>query len=411
MRHRRPFGRAFLTVLGPGLVSGAADTDPTTVATLAVVGATTGYRLAWQTLLLLPMLATIQIISARLGVICGESLQQLSRRRYGVQVGLLLAVSVLVVNLVTLAADVEAAAAGLGLLCSLPWRLFVAPVVLLVLGLLWLGSYEWVERTLTCVLLLFAAYIGAAILAHPNWVHILRETLLPPLSLDRPYIEGALAILGTTLTSYVYIWLTIAQAERRDAARRVAPAQAEAAFGMLCSVAVFWFILVGTGATLGQQQRSVQTAQDAAAALQPVAGHVAATLFAVGLCASAALALPIIAATSGYVLAQQYGWPSGLSLRPRQATRFYAIIAGVTLLAGIVALIGVPPIRLLFWASLAGGIATPVGLALLLLLARDRAVMGSQRIGRRLAAIGWGTTALVTIVGVFFLGQQLARLA
>jgi Mn2+/Fe2+ NRAMP family transporter len=389
--------RELLGTLGPGFISGASDNDPTTVGTLAVVGATTRYGLSWLVLFLLPMLASVQIISARVGIVTHRSLQEVVRGRYRLVAAQVLLVSVLAVNLITIGADLEAGAAALGLLIPVAWRLFVAPYALVLLALLVFGTYRKIERVLSYVLLVFVVYVAAAVLAHPNWGTVLRDTVVPHLSLSKTYVEGALSLLGTTLTSYAYVWETIEQSEKRLHVERLGLAQADAGVGMIAAVAIFWFILIATAATLGVHHQSVQTAQDAARALQPAAGRLASALFGVGLLASS-------------VLAQQLHWRSGLSERFHRARPFYLAVGVALLLAVGIALAGVSAIDLLFWAGIAGGLGTPISLAFLLSVARDRTVMGERRIGPLLLVLGWGTALVVSAASLYFLWQTLAGL-
>jgi Mn2+/Fe2+ NRAMP family transporter len=403
----KPLGwRSYLTALGPGLISGASDNDPTTVGTLAVVGATTTYGLSWLTLLIYPMLASVQIISAQVGVVAKQGLQGVVRTTYGRRWGLLLLSSVLAVNLITIGADLEAGAAALGLLFHLAWQWLVIPYGLAMLGLLLVGSYRAVERILRFVLLVFIAYIISAFLAHPNWSAVLQATVLPPISLDSAYVQGALSLLGTTLTSYAYVWESIEEAEEQTPLRALGLARADAGVGMFFAVAIFWFILISTGATLGVHHQPVQTAQQAAQALAPVAGPLAAYLFAIGLLASAILAVPVLAATTGYILGEEFGWSRGLSQPLRVCRRFYLTVSGAILVGMVVSFLGISPITLLFWSGIVGGLGTPISLVFLLLVARDHHVMDGHPIGKWLTLLGWGTTILIGVISLYFLYQQ-----
>lgn len=398
--------RDYIRALGPGIISGASDNDPTTVATMSVLGASTMYRLSWLVVLIYPMLATIQIISASVGVVCKRGLQRIVAKEYGRGWGLLLLVSVVAVNLVTLGADLEGGAAALGLIFGVDWRWFVIPFAAATLGMLLFGSYPIVQRVLQYVLLVFVAYIVSAFFAHPNWGQVLHDTILPSVSFNNTYIQGALALLGTTLTSYAYVWETIEEAEQRPPITELGLAQADAGFGMFFAVGIFWFILISTGATLGVHNTQVQTAQQAAQALKPVAGPIAGYLFATGLLASAILAVPVLAATTAYVVGQEFGWRSSLSSSIWRARRFYGALAAALLIGVGVSFAGVSPIQLLYWSGIVGGIATPVSLVFLLLVARDHTIMGEHPIGRTLTVIGWGTTLLISAISLYFLWQQ-----
>ncbi|HEY2665834.1 MAG TPA: divalent metal cation transporter [Actinomycetota bacterium] len=391
---------------GSGLIAGASDIDPTTVATMAVIGATTVYGLSWLTILIFPILAVIQAISARIGVVTHEDLQYLVKHRFGRWSQLLLLGSILAVTVITIAADLEAGAAALGLLTHLSSRWLVIPLAALILGLLFIGSYDEFQRVLRYVLLLLLAYVVAAFLAHPNWSDVLRHTLVPTFKPNKDYIAGALALLGTTLTSYVYVWQTIEEAEDRRPLAWLRLEEADAVSGILFAVAVMWFILIASAATLGVHHLQVQTAQDAAQALVPVAGKYAAYIFGAGLLGSALLALPVLLATTAYVVGAEFDWPRGLSLRPRHAPAFYAVAVAAMALGIALAFAGVSPIRLLFVASIAGGIGTPVGLVLLVLVASDPGLMRDHALGGALKAAGWLIVLGVSLVSVVYLVQQ-----
>ncbi|MGH2449235.1 MAG: NRAMP family divalent metal transporter [Chloroflexota bacterium] len=397
---------AYLRALGPGIISGASDNDPTTVGTMAVLGATTVYGLSWLTILIYPMLAVIQMISAQVGVVAKQGLQRVVRERYGRRWGFLLLASLLVVNLITIGADLEGGAAALGLLFHVSWQWFVIPFAAVMLTIITLGSYRALENVLQYVLLVFVAYMAAAFLARPDWVAVFQATIHPALKFNSTYVQGALALLGTTLTSYAYVWQTIEEAEEKPKVSELGLQRADAGVGMIFAVAIFWFILISTGATLGIHHKHVATAQQAAQALVPVAGPLAGDIFALGLLASAILAVPVLAATSGYVLGHEFGWKVGLSRKIGECPAFYGAVAGATAIAVIISFVGVSPIQLLFVAGMAGGLGTPVSLAFLLLASRDKQVMGNHRMNPVLLAMGWVTLVVVTLVSLFFLAQQ-----
>ena len=248
--------------------------------------------------------------------------------------------------------------------------------------LVW-GSYAAIERVLNIVLLIFLTYIVAAFLAHPTGPGA-HETVLPHLSLSRTYMTGAIALLGTTLTSYAYVWESIETAQERQPLRRLGLVQVDAGVGMIAAGVIFFFIVVCTGATLGAHHPPIQvrTAQDAAAALAPAAGRAASLIFGIGLLASAILAVPVLAGTSAYVMAEAFGWRGDLDARFGQARPFYvALLLSLAIGVGIT-LFGVSPIKLLFFSSIAGGLGTPFTLAMMMLAARSRKAMGEHRIGR-----------------------------
>lgn len=403
---RRP--REVLAVLGPGLIAGLSDNDPTTVASLAVIGATTTFGLLWLVVLVVPMLVVVQLIAAAVGVCARAGLEDAVRARYGRTWALVALLLVLAVNLLTLAADLEGGAAALGLMTGLSYGWFILPFAVVVGALLLWGTYEIVQRALRWVLLVFLAYPASAILAHANWGAVLRHSVVPHLAGSADYVAAAIALLGTTLTSYAYVWETISLAEERPPLRRLGLVQVDAGIGMVMAGLLFWFIVVATGTTLGTHHAPVQTAEDAAAALAPAAGRYASLIFAVGLLASAILAVPVLAGTSAYVMAEAFGWRASLDAAFHRARAFYGALLASLTIGTAITLLGVPPITLLFWSSIASGLATPVTLILMLLIARDRQTMAGHPVGKGMAILGWLVVAVVTAAGGAFLWQTLA---
>ena len=409
MNWRRPGGRRrsslrrLLQSIGPEVVSAASDNDPTNVGTAAAVGAQTAYQLSWVALLVAPLLGVVLTIAAQVGAVARDDLQSLTLRRYGRGVAAILLVSVVVVNLITIAADLQAGAAGIGLLAGVGSRWLVMPLGAALAGLLLAGKYDQVVAVLRYLLLGFAAFGAAAILAHPDWPRLLKASLVPALSLRPGEVAGGLALLGTTLTSYVYVWETIGRGveeppDRTTEGSGLARARAGAVVGAVFTAVILWFMLVASAATLGRHHQPVTSAQDAAGALRPLAGSAAADLFAAGLVTSAVVALPVLMATTAYVVGAQFGWRRGLSEGIGRARAFYAVLVASVALALAVSLAGISVIGMLVAASVIGGFGTPVGLVILVRLARDPRVMGPRPISRRLAIAGW---AVAVIVGGF----------
>jgi Mn2+/Fe2+ NRAMP family transporter len=399
----RRFLPRFLRGIGPEVLAAASDNDPTNVGTAAAVGAQTGYQLTWVALLVAPLLAVTLSIAAQVGMIARDDLQSLTRKHYGRSVAALLLVSVVLVNLVTTAADLMAGAAGIGQLVGLDYRWLVAPLGVGLTALLLIGRYDKVVVLLRYLLLGFGAFVVAAFMARPDWGLVLHATVVPVLS-TRTAV-ASLALIGTTLTSYVYVWETIGRGveEEPDQTRTgLTRAKGGAVIGAVVTAALLWFMLVVCAATLGRDHVRVSSAAQAAVALKPLAGQAAADVFAVGLIASAVVALPVLMATTAHVVGAQFAWPRGLSEGIGKARGFYAALAVSVGLAMILALAGVTVIGMLEAASVIGGLGTPVGLVLLVRLARDPRVMGTQPISRRLAASGWAVAAAVAGFSVLF---------
>jgi Mn2+/Fe2+ NRAMP family transporter len=391
---------------GAGIVAGASDNDPTTVATLAVIGSTTVYELGWLTLLIIPMLAVIQTIAAKIGAVSKKGLEDCVRRTYGKFWATLALGAFLIVNVLTLAADLEGGGAALQLLSNVDYRWWLIPLGAVTLAMLIFGSYVAIERVLRYTSLLFFTYIASAILAHPNWGDVLYHSFVPHFDFRPAMVSGTLALLGTTLTAYGYVWETIEVAEEKPPLRRLGLVQVDAALGIIVAGITFWFILVATGATLGVHHRTVQTAGEAAQALVPLAGKYAALIFAIGLLGSALIAIPVIAGTSAYVAAEMFGWRHSLDAKFNRARAFYLTLSGCMVLGILIGLAGVPPIQLLYFSGIAGGIATPLTMALMLLVARNPHVMHQRRVAPWLVGAGWCVTAIVTLATGIYLYQS-----
>jgi Mn2+/Fe2+ NRAMP family transporter len=408
-RRRSPHGGwAYVRTSGSGLIAGAADIDPTTVATLVVIGATTVFGLSWLIVLTLPLLAVIQMISARVGMMSRRDLQGCVAQRFGRWPRTALLGSVVVVTVITIAADLEGGAAALGLLFHTDFHWWILPLAAAVVGLLLAGSYGAVVAVVKFVLLGLLAYVASALLAHVRWSDVAHATLVPNFHFTSEWTLGALALLGTTLTSYVYVWQTIEDSHSDRPISALGVNQVGAVSGMVFAVIVFWFILVSTGATLGVHHQRVDTAGQAAQALRPLAGSLASDIFALGLLASALVALPILVATAAYVVGSDYNWERGLSKPIRHAPRFYSALAVSVVLGAAIAFSGVSPIRILFVAGVVSGIASPLGLVFLLLVAADRDIMRQHPIPGWLKTAGWAVTALMVAATLTYLAEQLA---
>lgn len=388
---------------GPGLVSGASANDPTTVGSIAVVAAATGYRAAWLVVLLLPMLALVQSIAASVAAVSQQSLQQAIAKTYGRFWSVLAGFTIVAVGLLTLGADVRAGADALALFTRVPSAYFVIPLVAVAGWLLATRSYMRIERILASFTLVFLFYVAAAILAKPDWGAVAHAIFVPYVDFSNAFVFGALALLGTTLTGYVYFWESIEVAERRPEPAQFGAVTADAVLGMLVAGSSFLFILIATAATAGKHHLAIQTAADAATALKPLAGAADEQLFGAGLFASAAIAIPVIAATNGYVVAQTFGWRASLALEPRDARPFYGAIFGSLAVAGVLAFLPISTMAFLYWASIVAGISTPITLGLMLLLARNRTRMRGRPLKPVIVCAGWAVTGLVALSAVGFI--------
>lgn len=398
-----PAGATF----GAGIVAGASDNDPTTVATLAVIGSTTTYELGWLALAIIPMLAVIQAIAAQVGAVSKKGLEDCVRSQYGRGWAVAALTALLIVNVLTLAADLEGGGAALALLTHVKYTWWLIPLGALTIVVLVFGKYAAIERVLRYVALLFLTYVGAAFMARPDWHAVLWSSFVPHFDLRPATVAGALALLGTTLTAYAYVWETIEQSEEKPPLRRLGLVQVDAALGIVVAGLTFWFILIATGATLGVHHTPVDTAEQAASALAPVAGKYASVVFGVGLLGSALVAIPVIAGTCAYVASEMFGWRHSLDASFSRAREFYVTLIACVAIAVAIGFAGVKPITLLFFSGVAGGIATPLTIALMLLVGRNANVMKRAQVSPWLVAAGWCVFGVVTGATVTYLAQTL----
>ncbi|HET7510997.1 MAG TPA: divalent metal cation transporter, partial [Solirubrobacterales bacterium] len=336
------------------------------------------------------------------------------RRHYSRQ---LLYVSVLVLtiaNTINAGADIGAIAAGINLLVPVKPALLIIPIALVIVAFQIWGSYRLIANTFKWLALALLAYIGAAFFAHPDAREVLRATFVPTLHLDSAYLATLVAILGTTISPYLFFWQASQEVEeevslgRRTLRQRKGATDGElrwagwdVGIGMLFSNIVFYFIILATAATLHQAGKTdIQSAADAAAALRPLVGGGATFLFAVGIIGSGILAVPILTGSSAYAVAEAFGWEYGLEKKPRRARRFYAIILASTGVGLLINFLGINPIKALFWTAVLNGFLAPPLLVVVLRIANNRKVMKDRVNGLWANAFGWLTTLVMTAAAV-----------
>jgi Mn2+/Fe2+ NRAMP family transporter len=402
---KQGFGKA----IGLGIVTGAADDDPSAIGTYASAGAQFGTQILWMAPVVLPMMFTVVYLSSKLGQVSGRGLFHVIRDFYPRWLLWSVLAGVMIGNTIEAAADLGGMAAALGIFIplSFPWVVALVAVVLLALQVF--GSYATIQAIFRWLALALLAYVAAALLAGPNPGDVLSGTLIPSVRFDREFLSIVVAIIGTSLSAYIYTWESNQQVEEKiehgksRLSQRIGTSNAELAqsrrdvlIGMLFSNAVMYFIIMSTGATLhAHGQTNIETAAQAAEALRPVAGPGASVLFTVGIIGVGFLAVPVMTAGAAYDLAQAFGWRSSLHARPREAPQFYWAIVGLTAVAVVLNFLGFNPMRALVWSGTVQGFSTPPLLLLLMLMTNNRRIMGDKVNSRWMNALGWITTAAV----------------
>lgn len=400
--------------LGPGLVTGVADDDPSGISTYTVTGATHGYSLLWTSLVTLPMNFAVQSICARIGVVTGEGLSANIARHYGKRWLRVIVALLFVANVVNIAADIGAIAAVIALLTPLPAALVVAPIGLGIAAIEVAVPYPQFARYLKILTLVVFAYVLGAFAASPDWGAALKGTIAPRLTLDRTTLATLVALLGTTISPYLFFWQTSQEAEE-ERARGVLPtrltadevrplvraANADVGFGMVMANAGFYFVVLTAAAALyGSGGRDIETAADAAAALRPLAGDAASLLFALGILGTGLLAIPVLAGSVAYASAELFDWPEGLNETFRRAPQFYVVIILATCGGAGIVFSPMPEMQALYVAAIVNGAIAPVLLVFLMVSAHDPKILGAFRPGWFTLAIGWTTAGVMGLAAI-----------
>jgi NRAMP (natural resistance-associated macrophage protein)-like metal ion transporter len=398
-----------LSVLGPGLISGASDDDPTAIATYSQAGAKFGYQLGWLSLLCFPIMAVVQEVSGRIGRTTGQGLAANIRRHYPPWLLLGCVLLLLCANIVAIGADLGAMADVVRLLVGGPHLLYVVLFGALCIGMQIFMAYTRYVAILKWTTLSLLAYFAAALLANVSWSDVLRG-FWPRLSLDRDWITTVVAIFGVAISPYIFFWQSAQEAEdQRVKPKREplveAPEQAPAALerirldtwvGMAVATLVGLAIMVTTAATLhAQGVTDVQSSAQAAEALRPVAGGFAFGLFALGIIGTGLLAVPVLAGSAAYAIGEARRWRVGLAREPDEAKSFYATLAFAGAVGVAFNFAGVDPMRALYWSAVVNGVVAVPVLALMMLMASRASVMGDFTIGLPLRIVGWAAVGLM----------------
>ena len=415
---KQPVRPRLRDIMGPGLITGASDDDPSGIATYSQVGAQFGYGLGWTLVFSYPLMCAIQQISAQIGRVTGQGLAGNLRRHAPawllyVVVGLLL-----IANTINIGADVGAMAAALRLLIGGPALLYVALFTVASVLLQVFVRYSRYVSLLKWLTLSLLAYVATVFVVNVPWLEVLPQLAVPRIGFSGDALTSVVAVLGTTISPYLFFWQAgeEVEAERENPNARPlkrAPEQAphemqrirlDTYVGMAISNLIALFIVITAAATLhAHGVTDIQTSSQAAEALRPIAGRFAFTVFALGIIGTGLLALPVLAGSAAYALGEARRWPVGLARLPGQARAFYATIAVATVLGALLNLTPIDPVRALFWSAVVNGVVAVPVMAAMMLLSRRRVVMGRFTLGRRLTAMGWLATLVMaaTTVGMF----------
>jgi NRAMP (natural resistance-associated macrophage protein)-like metal ion transporter len=404
--------------LGPGLITGAADDDPSGIATYSQAGAQFGFHTLWTVVFTYPLMVGIQMVSARIGRVTGHGLASNIRRHFPRPVLYAIVALLVVANTINIAADIAAMGDALVLLVGGPRHVYVVVIGMLCLLLQVFLTYQRYVRYLKWLTLALLAYVVLVLTVHIPWQEVAARTVTPHFALTAEYLTVVVALFGTTISPYLFFWQASQEVEELDAdpaANALADAPAGAAkhlrrikidtyLGMGFSNIVAFCIILGTAATLHVAGvTEIQTSAQAAEALRPLAGDFAFLLFAMGIIGTGMIAVPVLAGSAAYAVAETFEWKHGLDLKLLEAREFYAIIALATLGGVALDFSPIDPIQALFWSAVFNGvIAVPI-MVVMMLLADDSKVMGRFTVTRRLKALGWlATGTMAAAVAAMF---------
>lgn len=401
--------RPVLRSLGLGLISGAADDDPSAIGTYASAGAKFGFSLLWAAPVLFPMMVSVTYLCSKVSQVTGQGLFEVIREHYPRWLLRVTLIGVVIGNAIEAGADLGGIAAGINVLVPVPIPLIVFGVAALVLGFQVFGSYELIRNIFRWLALALLAYVGSAFLAKPPMLSVLKGTFLPEIHFNHEFLAILVAMIGTSLSAYLYTWQSnqeveeeISMGRKRLEDRRgttlaeINHAKWDIILGMLFSSIMIYFIMLSTAATLHKAGKTdISSAAQAAQALVPLAGKGAGLLFALGMVGVGFLAIPVMTTGAAYDLCQTFGWKYGLHAKPKEAKEFYASIAIVTLVGAALNFLGINPMKALVWAGIVQGISTPPLMLFIMLITNNRKIMGRWVNSRGMNILGWITTAAI----------------
>ncbi|HEY2660027.1 MAG TPA: divalent metal cation transporter [Caulobacteraceae bacterium] len=404
-----------LQILGPGLITGASDDDPSGIATYSQAGAQFGYDLNWSLLLSLPLMCAIQEISARIGRVTGRGIAGNLKKHYPVAVVYSLVSLLVVANIINLGADLGAMAAGLKLLVGGPAWLYVAGFGLLCILLEVFVRYSRYVRALKWLTLSLFAYVGVALVVHVPWGSVATHLVLPAISFKADYLTVVVAVLGTTISPYLFFWQAEEEVEDVEECAtskplKGSPGGARAEFkrirldtyiGMAFSNLVALFIVISAAATLhAHGVTNIQTSAQAAEALRPVAGQFVFLIFASGIIGTGLLAVPVLAGSAAYALGEVFDWSVGLARKPNKAKAFYGAVALATVLGALLNFSPIDPIKALFWSAVINGVVAVPVMVMMMHLSSHKAAMGEFTLPVGLKIMGWLSTIAMSLAAV-----------
>jgi Mn2+/Fe2+ NRAMP family transporter len=410
----------FLQLLGPGLITGASDDDPSGIGTYAQVGSQFGYGLLWTALFTFPLMSAVQELCARIALQTGVGLGISLRRKYPAWLVGIAITGLLVANTLNIGADLGAVAAGGSLLSHgmLAGLWLIVPVALLIIAMQVFATYATIFKIFKWLTLALFAYVITAFFAHPQLAEVIKSTLIPHIELSKGFIMALVAVLGTTISPYLFFWQASSEVDELLAAGATQPitgrrglrrnelqaARMDILIGMAFSNLVMYFIILTSAAVLHAHGKTdIQTAGQAAAALAPLAGPFAFIVFAVGMIGAGLLAIPILAGSAAYGLKEVLGMRGNLASKPQYRPTFYLILTAATIGGVLMNFVHLDPMRALFVTAVINGVVAPPLLVLIVLLGSDRKIMKAHVSGTLSLSLTWIATVFMGLAAIAML--------
>ncbi|NBU32837.1 MAG: divalent metal cation transporter [Actinobacteria bacterium] len=395
----------WMRILGPGLITGAADDDPSGIATYSQAGAAFGYGQMWTISLCLPLMIAVQEATARIGATTGKGLAKVTAENFSRRVLITVVGLILFANIINIGADIAAVGAALHLLIDVPQVLISTIFTILVVALMVFTNYHWYARILKIFALALLAYVVTALIVDEPWREIAKATFVPQFQWNFAYWYVIVGVLGTTISPYMFFWQAAEEVEELEYAQRqhekrrtIREIRLDTSSGMVISQLGSWFMMLTTATVLHPNGiTNIGTAADAAKALEPFAGSFAKEVFALGVVGMGMLGIPVLAGSASYAVSELFGWSEGLDLKAKEAKGFYGVIAGATVIGFALTLMGFDPIKALIFAAVVNGLVAVPLVFLIRKISLNKNIMGDFVGGRLSKSVLWLTFAVMTI--------------
>ncbi len=363
--------------LGPGIITGGAGDDPAGIVTYTIVGALTGFSQLWLLLLSTPMMVSIQDMVARIAIVTGKSLPEITTAYYSKKLAIFMIVILAVANILTIGADLNAIAAILHIISGYPTIYFLIPVTALIAYLITFGKYKTIKHVLVTLTVILGVYIVSAIMAKPPLLEVLKNTFIPHIDFSMAWISAALGLLGTTISPYLLFWQASEEKEEKKSVVQADEISFDTLVGMIWSNLLAYAMIITGAAMLHGKGQEIQDVNTLAMALKPVAGDYAFTLFAFGIIVSGLLAVPVLAGATAYAVADTFGWREGMNNEISNAKGFYFVFIGALVIGDIIDMIPhISVVDALYYSQVLDGMLIPILIAITMLISNDKRIMG-----------------------------------